>query len=168
MQLLLTDIAPVCPDVACTAQLVGVNVTWCGMHGAGTRGAMDVIEIPSHFMENFVNDARTLPLFLAPSSKGSATKQAEAMAKQLRQDRHMFGALDLETQASCVFLFFGGLSQRSLSLAGFCSCPRVPHAEVVLSNILTRTAFAVAATPAFVYCSTPPYMTLASMCHEAK
>lgn len=65
---------------------------------------MDIIEIPSHFMENFVNDARTLPLFLPPGSKGPATKKAEAVAKQLRQDRHMFGALDLETQASLVVL----------------------------------------------------------------
>lgn len=62
-------------------------------HLSGTRGAMDVIEIPSHFMENFVHDARTLPLF-APD----ASQRAEAIAEQVIRDRHMFGALDLETQ----------------------------------------------------------------------
>ncbi len=61
---------------------------------------MDVIEVPSHFMENYVNDARTLPLFMPDSNKASTAKKAEAMAKQVKQDRHMFGALDLETQAS--------------------------------------------------------------------
>ena len=67
---------------------------------AGTRGAMDVIEVPSHFMENYVNDARTLPLFMPDSNTDSTARKAEAMAKQVKQDRHMFGALDLETQAS--------------------------------------------------------------------
>ncbi|DBA74265.1 hypothetical protein WJX77_002438 [Trebouxia sp. C0004] len=67
-------------------------------HLSGTRGAMDVIEVPSHFMENYVNDARTLPLFMPDSSKASTARKAEAMAKQVKQDRHMFGALDLETQ----------------------------------------------------------------------
>ena len=61
---------------------------------------MDVIEVPSHFMENYVNDARTLPLFMPDSNKVSTARKAEAMAKQVKQDRHMFGALDLETQAS--------------------------------------------------------------------
>ena len=69
-------------------------------HIAGTRGAMDVIEIPSHFMENFVHDARTLPLF-APD----ASQRAGAIAEQVIRDRHMFGALDLETQArGCIIL----------------------------------------------------------------
>ena len=61
---------------------------------------MDVIEVPSHFMENYVNDARTLPLFMPDSNSASTARKAEAMAKQVKQDRHMFGALDLETQAS--------------------------------------------------------------------
>ena len=60
---------------------------------------MDVIEIPSHFMENFVHDARTLPLF-APD----ASQRAEAIAEQVIRDRHMFGALDLETQARDVVM----------------------------------------------------------------
>ena len=59
---------------------------------------MDIIEIPSHFMENFVYDARTLQLFMQDSHKQSAAATAEAMAQQFMQDRHMFGALDLETQ----------------------------------------------------------------------
>ncbi len=63
---------------------------------------MDVIEVPSHFMENYVNDARTLPLFMPDSNSASTARKAEAMAKQVKQDRHMFGALDLETQASFV------------------------------------------------------------------
>lgn len=61
---------------------------------------MDVIEVPSHFMEKYVNDARMLPLFMPDSNKASTARKAEAMAKQVKQDRHMFGALDLETQAS--------------------------------------------------------------------
>lgn len=59
---------------------------------------MDVIEIPSHFMENFVYDARTLQLFMQDDNKGSAAKNAEVMAQQFMRDRHIFGALDLETQ----------------------------------------------------------------------
>ena len=61
---------------------------------------MDVIEIPSHFMENFVYDARTLQLFMQDDNKGSAAKNAEVMAHQFMRDRHIFGALDLETQVS--------------------------------------------------------------------
>ena len=59
---------------------------------------MDVIEVPSHFMENFVNDARTLPLFMSDARPQS--QDAAAIAQQVLHDRHMFGALDLETQAS--------------------------------------------------------------------
>ncbi len=51
-------------------------------------------------MENYVNDARTLPLFMPDSNTASTARKAEAMANQVKQDRHMFGALDLETQAS--------------------------------------------------------------------
>ncbi|KAL3133543.1 hypothetical protein ABBQ38_007394 [Trebouxia sp. C0009 RCD-2024] len=68
-------------------------------HLSGTRGAMDIVEIPSHFMENFVYDARTLQLFM-PKGKGdkAAAKSAQALARQVKEDRHLLGALDLELQ----------------------------------------------------------------------
>lgn len=61
---------------------------------------MDIIEIPSHFMENFLNDARTIPLFMPSATAQSAAQTSEMIARQILQDRHMFGALDLEMQAS--------------------------------------------------------------------
>lgn len=69
------------------------------MYGSGTRGAMDTVEIPSHFMENFVYDARTLQLF-TKGQKDVTTggKHATALAQQVKEDRHLLGALDLELQ----------------------------------------------------------------------
>lgn len=64
-------------------------------HLSGTRGAMDIVEIPSHFMENFVYDARTLPLFMRGPEAG---KNAAAIAQHVKQDQHLFGALDMELQ----------------------------------------------------------------------
>lgn len=60
---------------------------------------MDIVEVPSHFMENFVCDARTLQLFM-PKRKGdrAGAKKAEALAQQIKEDRHLLGALDLELQ----------------------------------------------------------------------
>lgn len=67
---------------------------------------MDIVEIPSHFMENFVYDARTLQLFM-PKGKGdkAAAKSAQALARQVKEDRHLLGALDLELQVGS-FLWF--------------------------------------------------------------
>lgn len=60
---------------------------------------MDTVEIPSHFMENFVYDARTLQLFMKGQKDAkTAGKHAKALAKQVKEDRHLFGALDLELQ----------------------------------------------------------------------
>ena len=59
---------------------------------------MDIIEVPSHLMENFVYDARTLALFTRDTNGQSAAQNAEAMAQRFMHDRHLFGALDLETQ----------------------------------------------------------------------
>lgn len=70
---------------------------------------MDIVEIPSHFMENFVYDARTLQLFM-PKRKGdkAAAKSAEALARQVKEDRHLLGALDLELQVACFVWFACG------------------------------------------------------------
>ena len=67
------------------------------MGAAGTRGAMDIVEIPSHFMEHFIYDARTLCLFM----KGpEASKNAAAVAHHVKQEQHLFGALDMELQVA--------------------------------------------------------------------
>lgn len=104
---------------------------------------MDVIEVPSHFMENYVNDARTLPLFMPDSNKGSTARKAEAMAKQVRQDRHMFGALDLETQASLATCHMR-VSTCHLRVHTFCTqlylvCVAAP-CRAVTSPVLDRFA----------------------------
>lgn len=66
---------------------------------SGTRGAMDTVEIPSHFMENFVYDARTLQLFMqGQKDVRTAGRHARALAQQVKEDRHLLGALDLELQ----------------------------------------------------------------------
>lgn len=60
---------------------------------------MDTVEIPSHFMENFVYDARTLQLFMqGQKDVRTAGKHATALAQQVKEDRHLLGALDLELQ----------------------------------------------------------------------
>ena len=60
---------------------------------------MDTVEIPSHFMENFVYDARTLRLFMkGQKDVNRAGKHAKALAQHVREDRHLLGALDLELQ----------------------------------------------------------------------
>lgn len=60
---------------------------------------MDTVEIPSHLMENFVYDARTLQLFM-PGQKdvGMGGNHATTLAQQVKDDRHLLGALDLELQ----------------------------------------------------------------------
>lgn len=87
---------------------------------------MDIVEIPSHFMENFVYDARTLPLFMRGPEAG---KNAAAIAQHVKQDQHLFGALDMELQvvqpyivslksllSSCVT----HVPDRLTKLTGFC------------------------------------------------
>ena len=56
---------------------------------------MDIVEIPSHFMENFVYDARTLQLFMRGPD---AANEAEHLAQHVQKERHLFGALDMELQ----------------------------------------------------------------------
>ena len=63
---------------------------------AGTRGAMDVIEIPSHFMENYMCDPRSVDNFARHTSSGDSVP--EGLVQQTVQDSHLFGALDLEGQ----------------------------------------------------------------------
>ena len=63
---------------------------------AGTRGAMDVIEIPSHFMENFMSHARTVKQFARHSSSGDIVPIG--LVEQTVQDSQMFGALNMENQ----------------------------------------------------------------------
>ena len=106
---------------------------------------MDVIEVPSHFMENYVNDARTLPLFMPDSNKVSTARKAEAMAKQVKQDRHMFGALDLETQASFASyhmrVFTCHLRTHSFCRQLYLVCVAAPHRAVtapVLTGLLPQ------------------------------
>lgn len=76
----------------------GTFILCCMLH-EGTRGAMDTVEIPSHFMENFVYDARTLQLFMkGQKDANTGGKHAKALAQQVKEDRHILGALDLELQ----------------------------------------------------------------------
>lgn len=85
----------------CTAQSRQLNelllrvADMCKAH-AGTRGAMDVIEIPSHFMQNFMNDPGTVDKIARHHSTGDAVPAG--LVERTLQDSQLFGALDMETQ----------------------------------------------------------------------
>ncbi|KAK9820224.1 hypothetical protein WJX72_007664 [[Myrmecia] bisecta] len=65
-------------------------------HFAGTRGTMDIVEVPSHVMEFFMRDARTLRLFARHYRTGDP--MPPAMVDRLQASRRMFSGLDLEQQ----------------------------------------------------------------------
>lgn len=85
----------------CTAQSRQLNelllpiADMCKAH-AGTRGALDVIEIPSHFMQNFMNDPGVVGKFARHHSTGDAVPAG--LVETTLQDSQLFGALDMETQ----------------------------------------------------------------------
>ena len=100
----------------------GTFILCCMLH-EGTRGAMDTVEIPSHFMENFVYDARTLQLFMkGQKDANTGGKHAKALAQQVKEDRHILGALDLELQVRPRLHPAAYLQ----SMAGSC-CMRLSH-----------------------------------------
>ena len=57
---------------------------------------MDVIEIPSHFMENFMKDPRTVQQFARHHCSGDVLPAG--LIEQAVQDDKQFGALDMEVQ----------------------------------------------------------------------
>lgn len=57
---------------------------------------MDVIEIPSHFMQNFMNDPGIVGQFARHHSTGDAVPAG--LVERTLQDSQLFGALDMETQ----------------------------------------------------------------------
>ena len=59
---------------------------------------MDVIEIPSHFMENFMSDPRTVKQFARHHSSGDVVPTG--LVEQTVQDSQTFGALNMENQVS--------------------------------------------------------------------
>lgn len=68
---------------------------------AGTRGAMDWMEVPSHFMEHFARDDRTLQLL----QRDRMPRHSAAVT----QPQTPFAALDLQKQVLtiCVELVSG-------------------------------------------------------------
>lgn len=82
---------------------------------------MDTVEIPSHFMENFVYDASTLQLFMkGQKDVNKAGKHAQALAQQVKEDRHLLGALDLELQVRPAAHFFKHCWKLYADAAWFC------------------------------------------------
>lgn len=59
---------------------------------------MDVIEVPSHFMEHFMTDPRTVHQFARHNMSGACVP--EGLVQQAVQDSQLFGALDLESQVT--------------------------------------------------------------------
>lgn len=57
---------------------------------------MDVIEIPSHFMQNFMNDPGVVGKFARHHSTGDVVPTG--LVEQTLQDSQLFGALDMESQ----------------------------------------------------------------------
>lgn len=64
-------------------------------HLAGTRAAMDFVETPSHWMENFVWDEEFLPM-LAQNQTG--TPIPDSILKPLVQSRNQFRCLEMQNQ----------------------------------------------------------------------
>ena len=58
----------------------------------GTRGPMDVVEIPSHLMEHLVRDGRVLHMFARHATTGESIPQA--VVSTLSRRRAMFASLD--------------------------------------------------------------------------
>jgi intermediate peptidase len=64
-------------------------------HMSGTRAAMDFVETPSHWMENYVWDPQFLPL-LARTTSGEPIP--EAMISSLRESHKLFKCLEMQNQ----------------------------------------------------------------------
>jgi len=64
-------------------------------HLAGTRGAMDFVETPSHWMEHYVWDEEFLPI-LARNESGEPIP--ESLLKPLLQSRNSFRCIEMQSQ----------------------------------------------------------------------
>ncbi|CAJ1952196.1 unnamed protein product [Cylindrotheca closterium] len=64
-------------------------------HLAGTRGAMDFVETPSHWMEHYVWDEEFLPI-LARKENGEPIP--ESLSKPLVQSRNSFRCIEMQSQ----------------------------------------------------------------------
>ncbi|KAL3944916.1 MAG: hypothetical protein SGBAC_001007 [Bacillariaceae sp.] len=64
-------------------------------HLAGTRGAMDFVETPSHWMEHYVWDEQFLPI-LARNENGEPIP--ESLLKPLVQSRNAFRCIEMQSQ----------------------------------------------------------------------
>lgn len=65
-------------------------------HLSGTRCAMDLVEVPSHLFEYFAWDPGALSLISGHRTTGDP--MPEAMVRQLRRGKELFGATDLQQQ----------------------------------------------------------------------
>mmetsp|Transcript_4950 Transcript_4950/g.16151 ORF Transcript_4950/g.16151 Transcript_4950/m.16151 type:complete len:345 (+) Transcript_4950:102-1136(+) len=65
-------------------------------HMSGTRGALDFVETPSHLMEHFVWDERSLKVL----ARHHVTKDPmpSGMVARLRKSKSLYSALDLQSQ----------------------------------------------------------------------
>mmetsp|Transcript_46109 Transcript_46109/g.111704 ORF Transcript_46109/g.111704 Transcript_46109/m.111704 type:complete len:705 (+) Transcript_46109:36-2150(+) len=64
-------------------------------HLAGTRGAMDFVETPSHWMEHYVWDEEFLPIL---ARKETGEPIPESLSKPLVQSRNAFRCIEMQSQ----------------------------------------------------------------------
>lgn len=63
---------------------------------AGTRGPLDMVEVPSHTLELFASDPRVLRGLALPDSRGQPIPAA--LLAELAASKHRFAALEQQTQ----------------------------------------------------------------------
>jgi intermediate peptidase len=100
-------------------------------HMSGTRAAMDFVETPSHWMENYVWDPQFLPQ-LARTASGEPIP--ESMIQSLRESHKLFKCLEMQNQIVLAMFdqhIFGAPSSASTTdiWSGLHRQHAVPYAE---------------------------------------